>query len=299
MSSAALDLIGAERVRRVLALAGTPVETWEAAGLLRSEGAYVREETDRLERLLDARRAPRLGMLLFEAVGRLRKTHGRFAHALRGLLAARRPSEDPVRLEAMIALAVLEPERRTAVEPWLETAPTDDALAALAEAAERARMPEGVDPELYQDLRAARRLLSSVQGFASRVETWEALCLALEDREGVTGAAARLASPGAQAVADDHNARTVRLLERLLEIRFRYTPLVRELGRYVRRLPMGRYGAATIDLALGFMVASDEGRERARQWLGSPNRFRREAAIRLEGVIGRAQKYESALRAAV
>ena len=293
------DFAAAERVRRVFAQAGCPLETWEAAALLRSEGDYVRGETERLDGLLRAGRAPRLGMLLLEAVQRLRQRHARFAFALRGFLARRRPSDDPVRLETMIALAVVLPDRLDAARRWLDGQAPAEEVAALAALADRCRVPDGVDPELFQDLRAARRFLATADRAVSRIEPWEALCLALENREAVSGAAARLSDPGMQAVADDLNALTVRLLERLLEIRFRYTPLVRDLGTYVRRLPIGRYGATTLDLALGFMVASDEGRERARQWLSSPDRFRREAAIRLEGVIGRAQKYESALRAAV
>lgn len=292
-------LVAAERVRRILAQAGSPLETWEAAALLQAEGDYVRQEADRLERLLQAGRSPRIGMLLLEAVQRLRGRHGRFAYALRGLLARRRPADDPARLETMVALAVLQSDPADAARRGLDGEASDEDIARLASLADRCRVPEGVDPELFQDLRAARRFLATVDGPRSRVEAWEALCLALENRDGVSGAAARLADPEGQAVAEDLNAQTVRLLERLLEIRFRYTPLVRDLSRYVRRLPIGRYGAGTIDLALGFMVASDEGRERARQWLGAPDRFRREAAIRLEGVIGRAQKYESAFRAAV
>lgn len=301
MSSEALpqDFAAAERVRRVLAQAACPLETWEAAALLRAEGDHLRQETDRLEALLCAGRSPRPGMLLLEALQRLRLRHGRFAYALRGFLARRNPADDPTRIETMVALAVLLPDRLDAARRWLDGAAPEEDVASLAALADRCRVPAGVDPDLFQDLRAARRFLASVDGAVSRIEPWEALCLALENRDAVAGAASRLSEPGLQAVADDLNALTVRLLERLLEIRFRYTPLVRELGTYVRRLPIGRYGAGTIDLALGFMVASDEGRDRARQWLSSPDRFRREAAIRLEGVIGRAQKYESALRAAV
>jgi hypothetical protein len=43
-------------------------------------------------------------------------------------------------------------------------------------------------------------------------------------------------------------------------------------------------------------MASPEGREHARAWIEDPRRLRREAALRLEGVIGRAQKYQAALR---
>ena len=84
--------------------------------------------------------------------------------------------------------------------------------------------------------------------------------------------------------------------EKLLDLRFRWTPLVRALSRFIRTLPTGRYGGETLDLAVGFLLASPEGREHARAWIEDPQRLRREAALRLEGVIGRAQKYQAALR---
>jgi hypothetical protein len=53
-----------------------------------------------------------------------------------------------------------------------------------------------------------------------------------------------------------------------------------------------------MELAFGFLLASSEGRSRAEQWLEDPQRFLREAAIRVEGVIGKAQNYQAAVSAA-
>jgi hypothetical protein len=53
-----------------------------------------------------------------------------------------------------------------------------------------------------------------------------------------------------------------------------------------------------MELAFGFLLASPEGRGRAEQWLEDPQRFLREAAIRVEGVIGKAQKYQALLQVA-
>ena len=292
----------AERTCRLFGELGVALLPWEALALVRSEGAHLRQELDRVERLHQAGRAARFGMLLMEAVGRLRQIHGRLANSLRAFLTREGRSDDPDRIEGMIAVALLHPERRRAAEQWISGHPATDAeLRSLAAFADRCRgaepaVPPGVDADLFKDLLATRAFLELFAGATRRVELWEVMFLAIEDRDAVREAARRLAAPDAQAEALDHNAGTVRILEKLLELRFRWTPLVRALSRFVRSLPTGRYGGETLDLAIGFILASPEGREHARAWIEDPRRLRREAALRLEGVIGRAQKYQAALR---
>ena len=292
----------AERTGRLFGELGVALEPWEALALVRSEGAHLRHELDRVEHLHRTGRSARLGMLMLESVDRLRRTHSRLARALRAFLTREGRAEDPARVEGMIAVALLHPERRTLAEAWIAGTPATDAqLRNLADFADRCRgaepaVPAGVDAELFRDLLATRAFLEIFAGRTQRVELWEVMCLAIEDRQAVRQAAERLAAPDAQAVAADFNAGTVRVLEKLLDLRFRWTPLVRSLSRFVRTLPTGRYGGETLELAIGFILASPEGREHARAWIEDPERLRREAALRLEGVIGRAQKYQSALR---
>ena len=109
------------------------------------------------------------------------------------------------------------------------------------------------------------------------MELWEAFSLAVSDRRG------------AKQVNGLYGA--------LIEMRLRKALLARALRRYVAELMIGNYSPVTMELAFAFILASPEGCGRARQWLESPGQFKREAAIRVEGVIGRAQKYLQALRA--
>jgi hypothetical protein len=292
----------AERTCRVFSELGIDLETWEALALVRSEGGHLRHELDRIEGLRRLGRVARPGGLLLESLARLRQTHSRLARTLRAFLT--RITEDPARVEGMLAVALLQPERRQAAERWVSGAvPTEADLRSLTDFADRCRgaepsTPPGVDPDLYKDLLATRDFLQSFAGRSSRVELWEVMCLAIQDRAAVRQAADRLGSPDGQAAADDLNAGTIRVLEKLLDLRFRWTPLVRALSRFIRTLPTGRYGGDTLELAVGFILASPEGREHARAWIEDPRRLRREAAIRLEGVIGRAQKYKLALQVA-
>jgi hypothetical protein len=118
------------------------------------------------------------------------------------------------------------------------------------------------------------------------------MTLALDDR----GAAGRAADLLRSRRADDGSL--IRLLERILDARTRFSRLAIKLRNYLNHLPIGRYNRELMDLAFGFLLASQEGRSRAEQWLEDPQRFLREAAIRVEGVIGKAQKYQAALRPA-
>ena len=120
---------------------------------------------------------------------------------------------------------------------------------------------------------------------------WEAFSLAVRDRRSARQAVERLRAP------DDLNAEVIRLYEGLVEVRSKGATRAKELRRYVAGLPIGKYAQDTMELAFAFILASAEGCRRAEQWMEAPDQFRREAAIRVEGVIGRAQKYLHSLRA--
>src|SRR5688572_1216583 len=209
----------AERTCRVFAELGIDLETWEALALVRSEGGHLRHELDRIEALRRLGRSARPGGLLLESLARLRQTHSRLARSFRSCLSRQAVSDDPLRVEGMLAVALLQPERRRAAEGWISgAAPSEADLRSLSDFADRCRgaepaTPPGVDADLYKDLLATRDFLQSFAGRSSRVELWEVMCLAIEDRAAVRQAADRLGSPDGQASADDLNAGTIRVLE--------------------------------------------------------------------------------------
>src|SRR5204863_396583 len=153
-------------------------------------------------------------------------------------------------------------------------------------------LPPGVNVDLLEDLRHADRLRHAFGPASPGIELWEAMTLAIEDRASAGRAAEQL-----RAGRPDDGGLIV-LLERILDVRTRHSRLATKLRNYFNHLPIGRYNRDLMDLAFGFLLASSEGRSRAEQWLEDPQRFIREAAIRVEGVIGKAQKYQAALRAA-
>ena len=286
----------AARARGTLGAAAISLELWESLRLAQSEGAYLRQEMGKVGEARASGKTPRVGTMLLEATDRLRRTHGRQAQALRGLLATLPVPLDAEQLEVTLSLAFATARRRAALDRWIATpGPIIDELTALADqsrgllAALRAPViPEGVDPELFADLREADRLHRRLPGTS---ELWQVLPLAVDDRRAVHRAAKALGAP-----PDDLNEELIRFLEELIDFRECYGGLARSLRDYAATLPMGSYGASTVELAIGLFLASPEGRRRVESWLEDPERCRREAALSFEGVIGKAQRYESALR---
>jgi hypothetical protein len=284
----------AEAARTLFAELHWPTEPWITLRLARTEGDFLRREVDRLTRLKEAGRAVSLGGLLADSVDRIGRVMGRRARELREGLAASGVPLDPIHLELVLGVMLRdgttnpsEPETRkrvAEVESYL-TAPERGTAVKVED------LPQGVDPELLEDLRHVEAFLGALAPIRPKVEIWEAFCLAVRDRRAARQASERMRAP------DDLNAEVIRLYEALVEVRLEKALLAHALRQFVATLPIGKYSADTMELAYAFILASSEGCRRAQAWLESPELFLREAAIRVEGVIGRAQKYLHALRA--
>jgi len=235
---------------------------------------------ERLTQLRKAGRAAFLGGLVSDSLNQIRLTMSHRARELRALLAASGVPLDPLRLELVLALLLrdgastpVQGEIRLKageVELWL-SAPEPE------ESNKGEELPQGVDRELLKHLLQVRAFFGALAPVRPKVDLWEAFSLAVSRR------------PPAFDVAGLYGA--------LVEVRLRKSLLAHALRRYVAGLAIGNYSYDTMELAFALILASPEGSCRARQWMESAERFQREAAIRVEGVIGRAQKYLRALRA--
>jgi hypothetical protein len=290
------DLRLAEEARLVLAEAGCPLEPWVALRLARTERDYLRREVERLAAARRRGRAGTPGVILHDAIDRARRTLGRRAEELMKAASSLADGQDP---EWAVALLLAQGVGAATAQTVLSAA----ALVARLRQESAARppdvaqaspgLPPGIDAELLEDVRRSDRFRRLALGARARVETWEVLLVALRDRRGMERALDGLRANG---IRDDLSFDLIRFFESLLEVRAREEARLRPLRPFLASLPIGRYGAEVLDLALGFILASSEGRARVGQWLEAPDRFRREAAIRVEGVIGKAQKYLHALR---
>ena len=289
------DLTLAEDARALFRELKFPVELWEAFRLARSERDHLRREMDRLNQLRKQGRSPTIGGIVADSIDRLQRTLSTRVAALRRDLRALTVPMDDVRTDIVVGFLLEQGTVNVTEAEVLEISARVDRcrmeLLKRRQPSSASVIPDDINRDLLEDLRQADRLRRSFGPAAPGLEAWESVVLSLQNRASAETASARLREAG----ADDGTL--IRILERALDLRARSSRLALKLRNYEARLPIGQYGRETMDLALGFMMASDEGRSRATQWLEDPERFRREAAIRIEGVIGKAQKYQAALRA--
>jgi hypothetical protein len=293
------DLKLAEDARLLFRELGFALELWEALRLSRTEHVTLTCEMERLQKLRQQGRSPSLGGLIIDSIDQMRKKLLPRVRNYREVLRSSNVAGDSVRLDLLAGLLAQHPALPTAGEIMALSAQVDRCrLAMLQRPATEVRkagpapLPDDINADLVEDLRYAERLRLSFGPASPGIELWEAMALALADRAAAGHAADLLRARR----ADDGSL--IRVLERILDVRTRHSRLAIKLRNYMNHLPIGKYNRELMELAFGFLLASSEGRSRAEQWLEDPQRFLREAAIRVEGVIGKAQKYQAALRVA-
>ena len=295
-----VDLKLAEDARLLFRELGFAIELWEALRLARTEHVTLTCEMERLVKLRRAGRSPSLGGLIIDSIEQMRKTLGPRARHYRDVLRSSNVAGDSVRLDLLAGLLAQHPTLPTADEIMNLSAQVDRCRRGMLhrpnteirKVSAPAEVPADVNADLLEDLRYAEKLRLSFGPASPGIELWEAMTLSLEDR-----AAAQLAAEKLRFRREDDGS-LVRVLERILDVRTKHSRLAIKLRNYLNPLPIVKYNRELMELAFGFLLASPEGRGRAEQWLEDPQRFLREAAIRVEGVIGKAQKYQAALRAA-
>jgi len=280
----------AEESRALFGELQRPIAPWIALQLVRTDRSLLRRELERLNRLKQAGCAVFLGGLIDDSLDRINLTLSRRVRELRAVVVASDVPLDPAYFEFVLGL-LLRDGASTPLpgEIRLKAAEVDLYLNASTGGVVDTvqELPQGVDAHLLQDLRRAQTYVHSLASVRPKLELWEAFSLAVRGQCDL-----KQTSPGVRAPAE------LDVLSRaLVELRLKTALLASALRQYVACLPIGHYSADTMELAFSFILASPEGCRRARQWMESPERFKREAAIRVEGVISRAQNYLTALRA--
>jgi hypothetical protein len=294
------DLKLAEDARLLFRELGFALELWEALRLARTEHVTLTCEMERLQKLRKQGRSPSLGGLIIDSIEQSRKALTPRVRNYRDVLRSSNIAGDSVRLDLLAGLLAQHPTLPTAEEIMTLAAQVDRCRTSLLQrpateirkAAAVPALPPDVNVDLAEDLRYAQKLRLSFGPASPGIELWEAMTLALEDR-----AAAQMAAEKLKALRADDGS-LIRVLERILDVRTRHSRLAIKLRNYLNHLPIGKYNRELMELAFGFLLASPEGRGRAEQWLEDPQRFLREAAIRVEGVIGKAQRYQAIVQVA-
>ena len=157
-------------------------------------------------------------------------------------------------------------------------------------------LPRGVNPEILEEVRRVDHCRRVFEETHQEIEVWEVFCLIMaegEDNRVTLDRLLRLKESGDRGAFVDG---ALQLFDRLLKVRAQHGKFVKDLRAYLGTLAIGTFGKETMEMALGFIVASGRGRERAQLWLNEPNRYRSEACGRLEDVISRTMNYQTALR---
>ncbi|HVE40106.1 MAG TPA: hypothetical protein VNM14_09480 [Planctomycetota bacterium] len=185
------------------------------------------------------------------------------------------------------------PEPAVAVE---QARPAPPAVAVIPPSPVSLILPRGVNPEVLEDVRRVDHCRKIFEETHQEIEVWEVFCLVMLDGEGTRALLEQTLSFKEKADARGFMDGALALFDRLVKLRAQHGKFVRDLRGYLAQLPVGSFGKETMEMALGFIVASGRGRDRAQLWLQEPNRYKQEAAGRLEDVISRTMNYQTALR---
>jgi hypothetical protein len=188
-----------------------------------------------------------------------------------------------------------EPAHPATPEPARPT-PTPPPVAVVQPSPVSLILPRGVNPEVLEDVRRVDQCRKIFEETHQDIEVWEVFCLVMLDGEGTKTLLEQTLQAKEKANASAFMDGAMGLFDRLIKLRAQHGKFVRELRGYLGQLPVGSFGKETMEMALGFIVASGRGRDRAQLWLAEPNRYKQEAAGRLEDVISRTMNYQTALR---
>lgn len=157
-------------------------------------------------------------------------------------------------------------------------------------------LPRGVNPEILEDVRRVEQCQKIFEETHQAIEVWEVFCLVMLDPEGTRTLMEQTLRKKEQKDSGGFMEGALQLFDRLVKIRAQHGKFVRDLRGYLSGLQVGTFGKETTEMALGFIVASGRGRDRALLWLAEPGRYRSEACGRLEDVVSRTMNYQTALR---
>jgi hypothetical protein len=157
-------------------------------------------------------------------------------------------------------------------------------------------LPRGVNPEILSEVRRVEQCRKIFEESHQEIEVWEVFCMVMLDAEATRESMEKLLKLKESGDRQGFVDGAMKLFDRLLKVRAQHGKFVKDLRAYLATLPVGTFGKETMEMALGFIVASARGRDRAQTWLNEPARYRPEAAGRLEDVISRTMNYQTALR---
>lgn len=147
-------------------------------------------------------------------------------------------------------------------------------------------LPSGIDRAVLEELRQAVRTFDYLRRFGEPIEFWEAVRLARSHRGVAEGTDEEeeggVAQPG--------------LAEELQVIRRQLSPMVRDLRRFLTRVPDIPPPGEPLEVALGFLLASSKEHKAVARWLAESDEHLEKAASKLRSLYTIAAPYLEVLR---
>jgi hypothetical protein len=140
-----------------------------------------------------------------------------------------------------------------------------------------------MDRAVLDELRAAARTFDYLRQFGEPIEFWEAVRLARAPRSAPDPSKGQgSADPG--------------LAEELQVIRRQLSPMVRDLRRFLERVPDLPPPGESLEVALGFLLASSKEHQAVAKWLAESDKHLAKAASKLRSLAGIAAPYLDVMR---
>jgi len=146
-------------------------------------------------------------------------------------------------------------------------------------------LPSGVDRAVLEELRAAARTFDYLRQFGDPIEFWEAVRLARSRRSAPDSADAKAKGAADSALADE-----------LQVIRRQLSPMVRDLRRFLERVPDLPPAGESLEVALGFLLASSKEHQAVAKWLAESDKHLAKAASKLRSLATIAAPYLDVMR---
>ena len=318
------DLRIVETGYQSLALAGTRGEFWEVFTLLKTGRDAFQRELDRLGELQSRGEKGKVDPAIVEKLANIKSELYPLARRLREFLgkspagildgmkqdlalvflmgsakarhSVSRWVNDPVGLaaESSLRLKILsrlvDSYRRALLEARREAPPL-----AKPDTTVRSMSPSTVKlkPEFVDDLRYVARCRRMFEG-PDAAPTWELVCLILLQREETRRSIDELGLLKVDGKPGEFAGALYRFRTRLKDIRSQFDPVAQPVAGYLKGI-FGSFGGDADELALAFLMASSQGRHRAKQWLDDPELCRGEASASMNGLRTRAEYYLDAM----
>ena len=145
-------------------------------------------------------------------------------------------------------------------------------------------LPSGIDRAVLEELRSATRTYDYLRKFGEPIEFWEAVRLARARRSAP--------DPSKPAPKGSDGG----LADELQVIRRQLSPMVRDLRRFLTKVPDLPRAGESLEVALGFLLASSKEHQAVAKWLAESDKHLAKAASKLRSLAEISAPYLEALR---